>query len=123
MSIECLTIDATFRAIKEKLSRVMPDFEIQQKAELVFAINRLKRERGAIILGHNHMESVLYLTIPDVVGNSPALAKNRITDRPGRDCFLRRPIHGGDSKNTKPEKNRAVTHTAVWLLPGGEHYR
>ncbi|GEM_PF-7112655 len=50
MSIECPAIDGTFRVMLQKLSRVMPDFEIQRKAELVFAINRLKKERGAIIL-------------------------------------------------------------------------
>lgn len=86
MSIECLTIDATFRAIQEKLSRVMPDFEIQQEAELVLAINPLKRERGAIILDHNYMEPVLYQTIPDVVGNSPALAK--ITSQTDQDLIV-----------------------------------
>ena len=75
MSIDCQTIETTSHAMLQKLSRVMPDFEIQEKAELVFAINQLKKECGAIILGHNYMEPALYQTVPDVVGDSLALAR------------------------------------------------
>jgi quinolinate synthase len=75
MSIDCQTSAATLHAMQKKLSRVMPDFEIRQKAELVFEINQLKKKLGAIILGHNYMEPALYQTVPDVVGDSLALAK------------------------------------------------
>ena len=58
----------------KKLDRLVPDFEIKQKAEIVYEINRLKKEKGAIILGHNYMEPALYHTVPDVVGDSLQLA-------------------------------------------------
>jgi quinolinate synthase len=61
--------------MREKLSGIIPDFEIHMKAELVFEINRIKAERGAIILGHNYMEPALYHTVPDVVGDSLELAR------------------------------------------------
>lgn len=54
---------------------VVPDFELQIKAELVFEIEKLKREKNAIILGHNYMEPVLFHTIPDYRGDSLELAR------------------------------------------------
>ncbi|MCP4450842.1 MAG: quinolinate synthase NadA [Planctomycetes bacterium] len=75
--------------MKERLSGVVPDFEIHAKAELVFEINQLKAECGTIILGHNYMEPALYHTVPDVVGDSLELARKAAeTDqghRSGRD--------------------------------------
>jgi quinolinate synthase len=60
----------------------VPDVELRAKAELVFQINQLKEERGAIILGHNYMEPALYHTVPDVVGDSLELSRKAAqTDR------------------------------------------
>ena len=70
MSIRAATVEETYRLRGEKLSRVVPDAELRYKADLVFEINRLKEERGAIILGHIYMEPALYHTVPDVVGVS-----------------------------------------------------
>ena len=41
--------------LREKLSAVVPEFELRQKAELAFEINRLKAEKGAItgLIGPN----------------------------------------------------------------------
>jgi quinolinate synthase len=75
MSIHAATIEDTYRQMVAKLSRVVPDVELRAKAELVFEINRLKKERGAIILGHNYMEPALYHTVPDVVGDSLELSR------------------------------------------------
>jgi len=61
--------------MKDMLSKLVPEFEIKYKAELVFEINKLKEERGAIILGHNYMEPALYHTVPDIVGDSLELAR------------------------------------------------
>ena len=54
---------------------VVPDFELQIKAELVSQIEALKREKNAIILGHNYMEPVLFHTIPDYRGDSLELSR------------------------------------------------
>ena len=61
--------------MKGLLHKLVPDFEIKYKAELVYEINKLKEERGAIILGHNYMEPALYCTVPDIVGDSLELAR------------------------------------------------
>jgi len=58
-----------------RLAHVVPEFELKYKAELVCKINRLKKERGAVILGHNYMEPALYHTVPDIVGDSLELAR------------------------------------------------
>jgi len=69
------SIQETYEQMKAKLARVVPEVELREKAELVYEINRLKAERGAIILGHNYMEPALYHTVPDVVGDSLELAR------------------------------------------------
>jgi quinolinate synthase len=82
MSIHAASVEETYRLMAEKLARVVPDAELRYKAELVFEINRLKEERGAIILGHNYMEPALYHTVPDVVGDSLELSRKAAqTDR------------------------------------------
>ena len=60
-----VNVDQTTSWMKAKLSRVVPDFEIESQAELVVEIQKLKKERRAIILGHNYMEPALYHTVPD----------------------------------------------------------
>ena len=80
--IRATTVEETFRLMVDKLARVVPEVELREKAELVFEINRLKEERGAIILGHNYMEPALYHTVPDVVGDSLELSRKAAqTDR------------------------------------------
>src|SRR5256884_8510211 len=49
--------------------------ECRYKAELACDINRLKKEKNAVILGHNYMEPALFHTIPDFVGDSLELAR------------------------------------------------
>jgi quinolinate synthase len=69
------TIEATYLKMSEKLKGVVPDFELRHKAELAFEINRLKEERGAVILGHNYMEPALFHSVPDYTGDSLELSR------------------------------------------------
>ncbi len=57
------------------LAGVVPDIELGLKAELAARINLLKREKNAVILGHNYMEPALFNSIPDYVGDSLELCR------------------------------------------------
>ena len=75
MGIQADTLEGTFKAMQEKLAGIVPEIELRYKAELAFEINQLKKERGAIILGHNYMEPALFHSVPDVVGDSLELSR------------------------------------------------
>ena len=75
MAIAAPTQDALYHALVERLSDTVPEFELAYKAELAWEINRLKAERGAIILGHNYMEPALYHSVCDFTGDSLELCR------------------------------------------------
>ena len=72
---DATSVAQTYERMKAKLGRIVPDFELQIKAGLAFRINQLKRERNAVILGHNYMEPALYHSVPDHVGDSLQLSQ------------------------------------------------
>jgi len=67
--------EETVAGMRSMLSGMLLDFEIEEKARLVVEINKLKRERNAIILGHNYMEPALYHGVADIVGDSLELCR------------------------------------------------
>ena len=67
--------DEMYEALRTRLGDVMPDFELRQKAEVAAEINRLKAERGAVILGHNYMEPALFHSVCDFRGDSLELSR------------------------------------------------
>ena len=68
-------VERVFEQMREKLGKLLPEFELRQKAELVCEIRRLKERRGAVILGHNYMEPALYHFVPDFKGDSLELSR------------------------------------------------
>ncbi len=83
---ELLSVEEQFQDLKRKLGDFSPDFELRIKAELACEINRLKREKNALILGHNYMEPALYHSIPDYTGDS--LELSRLAARTDRDIII-----------------------------------
>ncbi len=81
----------TYLRLREKLKDVVPDFELRYKAELAYEINRLKAERGAVILGHNYMEPALYHSVADYTGDS--LELSRMAARTDRDPIVFCGVH------------------------------
>lgn len=69
------TLGKTIEELKYKLEGIVPEAEILLKAEIAFEINRIKKEKNAVILGHNYMEPALYHSIPDYVGDSLGLSR------------------------------------------------
>lgn len=68
-------VQQTFEILKKKLNRIVPEAELYVKAEIAHEINRIKKEKNAVILGHNYMEPALFHSIPDYVGDSLQLSR------------------------------------------------
>jgi quinolinate synthase len=75
VAIQATSVQEMYHKMREKLADVVPDVELQIKAEIAYEINRLKVEKNAVILGHNYMEPALFATIPDYVGDSLMLSR------------------------------------------------
>jgi len=69
------TVPEMLQHLRKRLGEVYPDSELQLKAELACEINKLKREKRAVILGHNYMEPALFHSVPDFTGDSLQLSR------------------------------------------------
>jgi quinolinate synthase len=58
-----------------RVERHIPPFEWRLLADDIAAIERLKRERNAVILAHNYQTPDIFHTVGDIVGDSLALAR------------------------------------------------
>src|SRR6201986_2684834 len=59
----------------KKVAHVIPEIEWPVFAPTILEINRLKRVRNAVILGHNYMTPEIFHCVSDFVGDSLALAR------------------------------------------------
>jgi quinolinate synthase len=75
MAIEATTLDGMYGELHRRLHDVVPEAELRYKAEVALEVNRVKKDRGAVILGHNYMEPALYHSVCDYVGDSLELAR------------------------------------------------
>ncbi len=64
-----------YRPVQEKVAQVLPEEEWLAHLPWIEAINRRKREIGAIILAHNYQTPEIFYGVADVTGDSLALAR------------------------------------------------
>jgi len=71
-----MSFDSILHKLTTILSEQYSEAELILKAEMAVKINKLKKQRNAVILGHNYMEPALFHSVPDFTGDSLGLSRN-----------------------------------------------
>ena len=95
----------------EKVRNIISPLEWPAKAPLIHAINRLKKEKNAVILAHNYMTADIFHCVGDLIGDSLALA--RMAAESDADIIVQAGVHfmAETAKILAPEKTVLIPDT------------
>ena len=98
-------------AIYARVQHVIPSVEWPFHAPYIAAINRLKKERNAVILAHNYQTPEIFHGVADIVGDSLQLARE--ATRVDADIIVQCGVHfmAETSKLLNPEKTILIPDT------------
>jgi quinolinate synthase len=114
MGVELAYTDAVAKAtsgLYARVAKVIPEIEWSVHAPLIAEINRLKREKNAVILGHNYMTPEIFHCVSDFTGDSLALAREAA--RTGADVIVQAGVYfmAETSKILSPQKTVLIPDT------------
>ncbi len=114
MGVELAYTDAVKRDTRDlyaKVARFIPEIEWAAHAPVIAEINRLKREKNAVILAHNYMTPEIFHCVGDFVGDSLALAREAA--RTDAKVIVQAGVHfmAETSKILSPEKTVLIPDT------------
>jgi quinolinate synthase len=114
MGVEFAYTDAVARAtsgLYARVAKVIPAIEWPVFAPMIAEINRLKREKNAVILGHNYMTPEIFHCVSDFAGDSLALAREAA--RTDAAVIVQAGVHfmAETSKILSPEKTVLIPDT------------
>jgi quinolinate synthase len=97
-------IGAALEAARERMRRVVPDVEWPVHERYIAEIQRLKRERNAVVLAHNYQTPEIFHGVADFVGDSLGLAQQAAKTEAG--VIVQCGVHfmAETSKILSPEK-------------------